>query len=241
MRNGSGSFCMTREQARTRVRQLAGAQPLIGDEHIWGAVLDARLGMVHQREWRRILNANADYRMNKVSPTTDANGYVTLTSLTTGTGDTTRHFYRVLVWVVNNYIYKTGTEKEWALGQNQGVAPRVYFLSDTGTESAFMALPVMKNFAYDGVGDFVWVNWTPTPIDQLSADSVNFDFPSGYEDIICAEVAAELVGKENPQLAAQLKALAAEMRTDLLQDVARTVAKARRVEFEDTSAMWAGN
>jgi hypothetical protein len=38
-----------------------------------------------------------------------------------------------------------------------------------------------------------------------------------------------------------LKRLAEEIRADMLQDIARESAKAMRVQFEDTSAMWAGN
>jgi hypothetical protein len=205
--------------------------------------VDALGGYVHQAEWARILNANRHYRMNKVAPTTDANGFVPVTALTTGTGDAQRNFYRIVLWVFNNYIYKTGTQEEWALGQNQGVAPRVYFLSDSGSGAAFMSLPVQQNVPFDGTGSFIWVNWFPQRIDVLGADTSVVDFPNGYEELLAIETAAKLLAKGGAEVQAtnDLKRLAEEMRADMLQDVSREAAKAMRAQFEDTAAMWAGN
>jgi hypothetical protein len=198
--------------------------------------------LVWQREWKRILNANRHYRMNKVTPTTDAAGFIPVSALTTGAGNAVRHFYRVLTWVFNNYQYKTGTQEEWALGQNQGVAPRIYFLSDNGTAPAFMQLPVATNTTFDGVGSFIWVNWFPQNFVNY-ADGDVVDFPDGYEEIVAIESAAALLAKGGAEIQAtnDLKRIAEEFRSEMLQDIARETGKAMRVQFEDTSAMWAGN
>jgi len=205
--------------------------------------IDNELGYVHFKEWTRILNANRHYRLNKVQPTTDANGYIALTGLTTGTGDAVRNFYRVILVVINNYIYKTGTQEEWALGQAQGVAPRVWFLTDSGTASAILPLPVMASYTFTGVGDFIWVNWYPTRLDKLSGDGVTVDFPDGYEDIIALEAAGNLLlkGGAEPEGASALKKLASDKRDEMLQDLSREAAKATRAQYEDTAAMWGGN
>jgi len=205
--------------------------------------VDRALGTIHLKEFKRILNVNRHYRMNKIQPSTDANGHILVSALSTGSGDTKRNFYRILQLTINNYPYKEGTQEEWALGQAQGVAPRVYFRSDTGSAPSFMALPVMASYTFSGSGDFVWVNWYPTAVHDLSADGITVDFPDGYEDIIAYQAAARLLAKggAETETTIALKGLAEEMRADMLQDLARDSAKAQRAIYEDTAAMSGGN
>lgn len=205
--------------------------------------MDRAAGTIFLKEWKRILNVNRHYRMNKIQPTTDVNGHILVSALSTGVTDTKRNFYRILQLSINNYPYKEGTQEEWALGQAQGVAPRVYFRSDTGSVPSFMALPVMATYTFSGTGDFIWVNWFPPAIHDLSGDSITIDFPDGYEDIIAYEAAARLLAKGGAEVEAttSFKALAEEMRADMLQDIARDSAKAQRVQYEDNAAAWGGN
>lgn len=237
---------VTRSQLRTKVSQWMDATgsgrwdfTTIGTP----GEVDALMGLIHQREWARILSANRHYRMNKLTPTADSEGFIPVSALTTGIGDKTRSFFRIVAWVFNNYFYKTGTQEEWALGQNQGTAPRVYFLSDNGTEPAYMQLPVAKGAIFDGTGSFIWVNWRPTRVDKLAAETSIVDFPDGYEEIMALEAAAVLLAKGGAEVQAtnDLKRLAEEFRSEMLQDISRLTARAMRAQFEDTSAMWAGN
>src|SRR5215510_9534765 len=53
-------------------------------------------GIVHTDEWSGILNANPYYRISRVPVTLDSQGRLPLALLTTGAGDATQKFYRVL-------------------------------------------------------------------------------------------------------------------------------------------------
>lgn len=232
---------LTRAQLRTRCQRVMDAVASTRWDTTAGATgeIDQVLGLVHMQEWKRILNVNRHYRVNKVQPTSDSDGRIAISSLTTGSADSVKNFYRVLLFARANYPYKTGTVEEWALGETNGVSPRVWYLEGTN----IMFLPKEVSTALTGASDGIWVNYYPCLVDRLSSDSVTVDFPDGYEGIIAYEAAAILLAKGGAEFdtTQRLKVLAEEMREAMLQDLARTSAKAMRMSFEDTSAQWGGN
>ena len=52
------------------------------------AFITTVLGIVTGREWSSLLGANPYYTFQQINVTTDANGQIPYSSLTTGTGDT---------------------------------------------------------------------------------------------------------------------------------------------------------
>jgi hypothetical protein len=231
----------TRAQLRTQIQRLGDFSGSARWDATAGGEIDQMAGYVFGREWGRLLNANRHYRTNKVQPISDANGRIPVSAFSTGTGDSAKNFYRILTFVRNNYQYKMGTVEEWALGEGTGVAPRVYVYE--GQTVLFLPKETNFDFSTDPKGSFIWVNWRPARVDQLSGDGVSVDFPDGYEQLLALETAAMLLTKGGAEVdtTAQFRVLAEQMRADMLQDVARSTAKAQRFQFEDTAAMWAGN
>lgn len=231
---------MNRSSLRTRALQLADAvSSSRWDSTTTGATgeVDQHMGIVHSREWRRILNAAPYYRVAKREPTTDSTGRIAISALTSGSGDDAERFYRVLLLSVNDIPMK----------EVQGADAFMSTLTATGSSLA------------DGVwfrqGDYlivpnaisqtncdVWVNHLPTRVDNLANDSSTVVFPDDYEDILAYEIAAILLSKGAAEVdaAAALKALAEDMRRDLLQDVARISGKPLVMAFPDSASEWGG-
>lgn len=238
---------MTRTQLRTRTMRRADATTVdAGTSYSprWNTTagatgeVDQIMGFVQQREWKRILNANRFYRINKVQPAVGSDGRIAITALSTGTGDTKKNFYRIMLFVRNNYIYSEVPLERWATGEASGDASRVWWREGTD----IMFLPKETSVTLNGTGDGIWVNWTPTRVEDLSADSITVEFPDGYEEILALEGAALLLSKGSVETAEarELRALAEEFRQDMLQDIARTSTNPLRMQYEDSSFAWGG-
>ena len=99
-------MAFTRAQLRTRILRRMDAE----DNSLWdttaGATgeVDQVMGFVFDKEWRRILNANPDYRTNRVQLTADTDGKYAISGLTTGSGDTVKRFYRMRTVTCNNRV-----------------------------------------------------------------------------------------------------------------------------------------
>lgn len=229
---------LTRSSLRTRILQLADAvSSSRWDSTTTGAAgeVDQHMGIVHAREWRRILNANSYYRAAKRTPTVDSSGRIAISDLTSGSGDSAERFYRVLLMSINDLPYREITGKDGFMATVQQVTSSplygVWF-----RQGDYLIVPDAAN----ATNTDIWVNHLPTRADNLATDASTVVFPDDYEDILAYETAAILLSKGAAEVdaAAALKALAEDMRRDMLQDIARTSTRPLVMQFPDTAQEW---
>lgn len=231
---------LIRSSLRTRILQLADAvSSSRWDSTTTGASgeVDQHMGIVHAREWRRILNANQFYRVAKRSPSVDSSGQILISALSGGSGDSAERFYRVLMLSVNDYAYSEVDAKDGFMASVSGVSStptsRIWF-----RQGDYLVVPD----AASATNTDIWVNHLPTRADNLATDASTVVFPDDYEDVLAYETAAILLSKGAAEIdaAASLKALAEDMRRDMLQDIARTSTRPWIMQFPDRAVEWAG-
>lgn len=197
------------------------------------ARIEQRLSRTFQREWRKILNANPRYRVVKVTPTTDATtGRLAWpTDFETGTGDTKKHPYRILNINADNRIYHKVDLLDKPLAEDTGEQEYCWYQEGSNV----MLLPKVTSTQVN-----VWVNWLPTAPVDLSANSVEPDWPETYEEILSLETAANLLAKGGAEFdtSQKLKAIAEELRAEMLQDLVRLGGEAETMRYPDTAEDW---
>lgn len=233
---------VTRASLRTRSLQLADAVSSARWDVTAGAAgeVDQHMGIVHSREWRRILNAQPDYRIAQRTPTSDSQGRFLISALSDlSVADQQQRFYRVRSLAINNRPYREINATDGYLAAasltSTSSVPIFGFWFRQGD---YIIVPDAPNQTATGI----WVNHLPTRADNLSIDTAVVEFIDDYEDILAYEVAAILLSKgaAETDASAQLKALAEGMRTDMLQDLTRMSTKPLVMRFPDTAAEWAG-
>lgn len=220
----------------TGVDAVAGATV---DAPRWNHVtINAVGGNVMQEEWSGILNQTPYYRFATINTTTDANGCIAISNLTTGSGDTKQTFYRVLSGFTDGtYLYREVDFRNVPMAtitNYQNPWDYLYYLAG----SNFQLLPVSS-----GTAITTYVNWTPPRVDQLSGDGVSLDFPDGAEMILVWQTAAKLLaGKGGAEAAgaAVLSALADDARKNLYGSIARQTTRPSYALYPDTAMMWGG-
>lgn len=194
-------------------------------------------GLTFNNEWSVILNTNPYYRTNNVQNlTTDSNGEIAISSLTTGSGDTQKTFYRILSGFTDGTVlYREVDFRNVPLGTStnyQSPWDYLYYLDG----SNFQLLPVTASLS----GLSVMVNWRPVQIDALAADSSTIDFPSGYEWLLAYQTGAVLLAKggAETQATSDLMALAEEFRKSMLGYIGRLTTRPSSVQFQDLAMHW---
>ncbi|MGP1666027.1 MAG: hypothetical protein ACTS5I_08995, partial [Rhodanobacter sp.] len=86
----------------------------------------------------------------------------------------------------------------------------------------------------------VWVSHTPPLPSALSADSVELDFPEGYEHVVAYETAAMMLAKGGLQSDESnfLRNLAYDLRREMMSDLARVSIDPTVMRYSDTRAEW---
>lgn len=200
-----------------------------------GNELDKIGGVVHWREWRRLLNANRNLRLASRAVTSSAStGRFALTGLNNGTNDALETLYRILSFQVDNIPYQQVAFEDFSLGETLNMAARVWWREGDN----IMTLP--KELSKAAV---VWVNHLPQRLDLLSGDGVTVTFPDGYEDVLCLEWAALALAKGGAETdaARDLRGLAEEMRQDMLADLGRLGVEPMQMRhWGDSAADWGG-
>lgn len=231
---------LTRSSLRTRALQAADAESSPRwDSVTMGALgeVDQHMGIVHAREWRRILAANPYHRVSSRAVTIDTSGRIAIADLSVpSTGDLQERFHRVLLFSVANTVLRETPAKDGFMAtltsDAAGLGYGFYF-----RQGDYFIAPGHVSEAAT-----IWVNHIPTRADNLSLDSVSVIFPDDYEDILAFETAALLLSKGAAEMDAvgSLKGLAEDMRRDMLQDITRTSINPLLMQFPDTAAEWAG-
>lgn len=193
------------------------------------------LGLVHAREWKRILNANPYVRYATRTVAQGSTGLIALSALDGGSGNAQERVYRVLDVAQDTIVYNEIQFAEAPTAVTIGGVSGRYSWYRIGTN--MQILP-----AESGASMTVWVNWTPTPIDQLSADTIAAEFPRDYELLIAYEAGAWLLMKAGAESdgAKHLQAMAEQIRGDMLGDLARQSTVPLRMTYPDRAAEWGG-
>lgn len=194
-------------------------------------------GMVFENEWSGILNQNKNYRMNTASVTTDSEGRIAIADLTTGTGDTAKHFFRVLSGPTDGQVlYRETDYQNVPLGIFQNYQyPWAYLYYLAG--DYWQLLPIQNGLALSVV-----VNWTPTRINDLAGDGSTIDFPAGFDYIPIWQTAGTLLlkGGAEAEGANAMFALADDARTKMYGQIGRLTTKPSSLQFPDTASSWGG-
>lgn len=209
---------MTREELRDFTREVADAvdSPRWSDDTI-----DALLGLAQWTEQAGLLNANRQFYMQRVDVTQDDNGRFDIADLTTGSGNTAKHFYRVITVAqpdnsaaTAQLYYREASYEQYPNPQPSTSLPYVWYRYG----SEIQILP-----GVGGQAMAITVNYRTVPVDQLAADSDDVQFPEGYEKILGFVAGAMMLDKGGQEAGAAnvLLANAESIRQAMLFDLGR--------------------
>lgn len=219
---------MSRSALLTLVAEMADAD----GQPRWGTLLrNQLLGEVHWREWRDLLNIDRHLRMAARTVTTDGNGRIAKSYLTSGSGDSTETFYRILSVNQGNVFYQPSTYEQYPLSPAEGRLPQVWY--EYGDYVQVMPATV-------GTSVDVTVNHLPQRADLLATDNSLVTFPDGYELILAFETAASMFmkGAAETQQAADFLGRAQALRDRMHQDIARRSTRPLRLGAADDRYDW---
>lgn len=219
---------MVRSTLVTLVDELADAN----NSPRWGTTLKRQmLGEVHWREWRDLLNINRMLRVGSRTATTDADGRIAKSALTTGSGDATETYYRILTVRQGNMFYQPAKYEDYPVSPTEVSLPQVWY--EYGDQVQLIP-------AAQGNTVTVVVNHLPQRADLLASDASTVVFPDGYDMILAYETAASMFmkGAAETQLSMELAAKAAQLRDRMHQDVARLSIQPLRMGYMDDRWDW---
>lgn len=200
------------------------------------ATITTVLNSVYGDEWSNILNAQSYYTFAKRTVTTDSNGIIDFTDLNSGSGDNQQNFYRVLSVSDGNVLYTQTRFQDVPLATTTNYLPtypRLYYTAG----QALQILPVAASTTL-----YIFVNYKPTPFNQLATDSSTIDFPDGGELILANEAGAILLNKGGAESTAArvLREEARLQRTSLLDDLRRYTINPTMMAYPDQKYDWSG-
>lgn len=224
---------LTRTEYLREIRAMADAT---SSARWTDATITVLLNSVFKREWSRILNANRYYRVGERTVTLDASGRFALSSLTSGSGNTVETFYKIIGVNNGEAIYAPAELRDNMLTASLGqvsAAQRTFWR--VGSE--VQCYPYTSGESIDVV-----VNYLPCLPGSLSSDSDTVDYPEGYETVLIYETAAAMLmkGGAETDASADFKAIAEEVRGDMLADISRMTTDPTQMRYNDSSIDWAG-
>jgi hypothetical protein len=230
-------MAVTRTLYMSNTREMMDA---VGSSRWSDTYIKTILGQVGGSEWQGILGANPTYRFNQITLTTASDGTFPYSSLSTGSGNTAKNLYRILAITDGAaVVYRQTDFMSMPLASLSGQAvsapyPLAYQWYDAGTNAQI--LPV------GAVSLQVTVNYTPTAMDSLAADSDTYDFPAGHEAIVWLMAAAFLLEKGGAEAEAAnvLRASADARRQAMFAQIGRRAARPMSLAFDDSPAAWGG-
>ncbi len=200
------------------------------------SLITSVLNVVYDDEWSNLLNASQYYTYAMRQVTTDANGVVPFSALSTGGGDSQQNFYRILSVSDGNVLYAQTRFQDVPLATTTNYLPtypRLYYIVGEQVQ----ILPVAS-----GTSLYVAVNYKPTSLSDLLSDASTITFPLGGEWIIANEAGARLLNKGGAESGAAqvLKREAAELRAGMLDDIRRRTINPTMLAYPDQKYDWAG-
>jgi len=207
------------------------------DSSRWSdSLIQTVLDQVYDAEWSNILNAAPYYTFAERQVTTSNDGKVPFSALNSGSGDNQENFYRVLSMTNGNTIYGQTSFSDVPLATTSNYPasyPKLYYVAGDNIQTVPQEI---------GTGLYVYVNWKPTDLSDLTSDASMINFPKSSVLLLCYEGAATLLlkGGAESSAAAQLKELAKTERESMLDDLRRRTINPTRMAYPDTPWDWAG-
>lgn len=200
------------------------------------ATITTVLSSVYGDEWSNILNAQPYYTFAKRTVTTDGDGMVSFSALSSGSGDSQQNFYRVLSVSDGNVLYTQTRFQDVPLATTTNYLPTYPRLFYTAGQ-ALQILPVAASTTL-----YVYVNYKPTAFNQLATSSSVIDFPDGGELILANEAGAMLLNKGGAESAAArvLREEAKLQRAAMLDDLRRYTIQPTLMAYPDQKYEWGG-
>ena len=194
------------------------------------------LASVYEEEWSNILNAAPYYTFQQLTLTTDSNGQIPFSSLSTGGGDSQKNFYRILSVSDGNVLYNQTEFSYVPLATTTNYLPtypRLYYTIGTNVQ----ILPVAT-----GTTLYVAVNYKPTALNALATDNSVIDWPDNNELLLAAVASYKLLLKGGAEVAAarNYRDLANDERQTMLDDLRRRTINPTRMAYPDQKYDWSG-
>ena len=226
-------MAVTRAQLVEYTRE---AMDAVGSDRWSDSLIKSVLNVVYDDEWSNLLNASQYYTYGMRTVTTDSNGVVAFSSLNDGGGDSQQNFYRILSVSDGNVLYSQTRFQDVPLATTTNYLPtypRLYYIVGEQVQ----ILPVAS-----GTSLYIAVNYKPTSLSDLAADSSTITFPLGGEWILANEAGARLLNKGGAESGAAqvLKREAAELRAGMLDDIRRRTINPTMLAYPDQKYDWAG-
>jgi len=194
------------------------------------------LAGVYDEEWSNILNAAPYYTFQQLTLTTDSNGQIPFSSLSTGGGDSQKNYYRILSVSDGNVLYDQTQFQYVPLATTTNYLPtypRLYYTVGTNVQ----ILPVSS-----GTSIYIAVNYKPTALNDLAADSSTIDWPGNNELLLVAAASSKLLlkGGAEAQAANNYRTLANDERQSMLDDLRRRTINPTMMAYPDQKYDWSG-
>lgn len=224
----------TRAELVEKTREYMDA---VNSERWSDAIILDVLNIVYDSEWSNILNAAAHYTFASRSVTTDSGGKFAFSDLSDVTSpDAEQNWYRILSMSNGNEVFGQTAFEDVPLGtssQYPSEFGKLYYLVGTNVQ----VLPVASGTALT-----VSVNYKPTALRDLSADTVVIDFPSNSYMILAWQAAAQLLlkGGTESDAASVLLQLADSERASMLDDLRRRTINPTVLRYPDSKNEWGG-
>jgi hypothetical protein len=208
----------------------------VASERWSDATITTVLSSVYGDEWSNILNAQPYYTFAKRTVTTDGDGMVSFSALSSGSGDSQQNFYRVLSVSDGNVLYTQTRFQDVPLATTTNYLPTYPRLFYTAGQ-ALQILPVAASTTL-----YVYVNYKPTAFNQLATSSSVIDFPDGGELILANEAGAMLLNKGGAESGAArvLREEAKLQRAAMLDDLRRYTIQPTLMAYPDQKYEWGG-
>ena len=222
---------LTKATARTRCTQFADAVGSARWDVAANGEVDRTIGLCQNDEWRKLLDWNPYYKVNEITSTLDSSGNLLKSALQTGTTDSIKYPYRILVFKVGGIPYK-----EVKFSDHSGTNAQPYrCFYEYGDQ--YTVFPTQASGAFTAV-----VNYTPVPQHQLSGEGVTFTFPEGFEDIPLLEAAAEMLAKGGAETEAgqYMRVRAATKRAQMYAAIGRGTLNPIQWKYQDAAQDWGG-
>jgi hypothetical protein len=191
---------------------------------------------VFEDEWSQLLQAAPMYRVQTLmAQSTNANGVLNLSTLTTGAGDTLKRLFRIVAINDGTTMFRETdfSEVPLALVANyQPVYPRLYYLFG----ETLQVLPATQTSLN------ITVNYKPPALTDLDPATDAIDFPFGGELLLANVAAARLLNKGGSEAieGQNLMREANEERVQMLLDIRRRTTNPTIMRPPDHPGDWAG-
>lgn len=229
---------LTINQLIDEVRQNIDAE---GGSRWSDAEIVTALSYSHDSLWSRILSAASYYRFQSLSISTDSSGLFPVSSLSTGTGNSQKRFYRILSINDGTVEYSETRFQDIPLGTSSAYVKyyrKLYYLAGEN----YQVLPA------GSTGLTVVVNYKPTMLrDYVGTGSIDkydvaIDWPEGNENVLVYDAASRLLMKGGAEAtsSALFNRMGKDELADMLDDIRRMSINPTRMAYPDTATAWGG-